>query len=135
MRTRSVDRGRWPLFLDRAEGFLATARDALAQDRRQAAASSAIHAAIAAGDAVTVFHVGRRSASDRHEDAVDLLRSLDLPEAGFRTRVAQFGRLLSLKAKVEYADAEVTRREAADAVRTAERLVGWAREHLPKARP
>lgn len=87
----------------------------------------------AATDAVAVFHTGTRSVSDRHGDAVDLLRSLGLPDPAFRTRVARFGRLLSLKTRAEYADAIVTPREAGEAVRTAARIVTWAREHLPAA--
>jgi HEPN domain-containing protein len=131
MRTRPVDRARYPLFLARAEEFLATAQTSLAQGRRQAAAANAVHAAIAAMDAVSVFHAGMRSASERHEEAVDLLTSLGLPDADFRTRTRQFGRLLRLKTKAEYADTWITAREAGDAVRTAERLLAWVRSHLP----
>lgn len=58
MRTRSVERARYGVFLDRATDFLESARDCLSRGHHQAAASNAVHAAIAAVDAVTVFHVG-----------------------------------------------------------------------------
>jgi len=83
-------------------------------------------------DAVTVFHVGKRSASERHEDAIDLVRTLGLTDPTFAKRLTQFGRLLGLKTKAEYADAVVTRHEAEGAVQSAERIVAWARGHLPR---
>lgn len=134
MRSRSVDRARYGLFLNRAEEFLSAAQESLARGHRHAAASNAVHAAIAAMDAVLVHHAGKRSASGRHEDALDLLDSLGLPDAEFRSRVRQFGRLLSLKTRAEYADAILTSTEATDAVRTADRIVAWARDHLPRRR-
>ena len=129
-----MDRAHYRLFLERAEEFLSAAQTSLAQGHRHAAAANAVHAAIAAMDSVSVFHAGRRSTSDRHEDAVDLLSSLELPDADVRPRVRQFGRLLGLKTKAEYAEASVTVRDAEDAVRTAERIVVWARAHLPTSR-
>lgn len=131
MTTREVDRTRYPLFLERTEEFLAAAHTSLARGHLQAATSSAVHAAIAAMDAVTVFHAGKRSASDRHDDAVHLVRSLGLPDATLSKTLVQLGRLLGMKIRAEYANARIKRAEAEDAVRTAERIVTWARGHLP----
>ncbi len=132
MRARAVDRARYPRFLERAQEFLSAAQGSFARGHFQAATANAAHAAIAAMDAVTVFHVGKRSASERHEDAVDLLGTLGLADPTFAKRLTQFGRLLGLKTKAEYADAVVTRREAEDAVQSAERIVAWAPGHLPR---
>ena len=133
MRTASVDRDRYGVFLDRAVEFLASAQDGLSRRRHQAAASGAVHAAIAAADAVTVYHAGRRSAPQRHEDAVHLLGTLGLPRAEVEPRERQLMRILGLKTKAEYTDNPVTAREAEEAVRTAERLVAWARTQLPRS--
>ena len=82
MRTRSVERTRCGVFLNRAVEFLDAARDCLSRGHHQATVSNAVHAAIAAVDTVTVFHVGKRSVPQRHEDAVHLLGMLGLPESG-----------------------------------------------------
>ena len=131
MRTASVDRARWATFLDRAEEFLESAQGSLSRGHHQAAASNAVHAAIAAVDAVTVFHLGKRSAPQRHEDAVLLLGTVELPRSELEPPVRQLRRLLGLKAKAEYTDETVGPREAEDAVRAAERTVAWARSRLP----
>jgi len=132
MRTPSVGRNRYGIFLDRAAEFLASAQESLSRRHHQAAASNAAHAAIAAVDAVTVFHAGRRSAPQRHEDAVHLLGTLGLPRSEIEPRARQLMRILGLKTKAEYTDDLVTAREAEDAVRTAERIVAWARDQLPR---
>ena len=131
MKARGVDRARYPLFLQRAEEFLDAAHGSFARGHLHAATSNAVHAAIAAMDAVTVFHAGKRSASDRHEEAVDLVKSLGLADPELSKRLVQLGRLLGMKNRAEYADTRIKRGEAEDAVRTAERIVTWARGHLP----
>lgn len=120
------------MFMDRATEFLASAQEGLSRGRHQAAASNAVHAAIAAVDSVTVFHAGKRSAPQRHEDAVHLLGTLGLPESDVEPRARQLRRLLGLKTKAEYTDETVSGLEAREAVRTAERMVAWARAHLPR---
>lgn len=55
MRTPSVKRSRYGVFLNRATEFLDSAQEGLSHGHHQVAASNAVHAAIAAVDAVTVF--------------------------------------------------------------------------------
>ena len=62
-------------YLGKAEGFLASAKDDLIQGRMIAATSSAVHAAISAGDAVTAVRTGKRSAGDEHSQSLELLRA------------------------------------------------------------
>ncbi len=131
MRASSVDRARYRMFLDRAAEFLASAQEGLARGRRQAATSNAVHAGIAAVDAVTVFHLGMRSAPQRHEDAVQVLGRLDLPRSALETRARQLRRLLALKTKSEHTDELASAREAEESVRAAQRIVEWARSVLP----
>lgn len=107
MKARGVDRESYPLFLDRAEEFLAAAHGSFARGHFQAATSNAVHAAIAAMDAITVFHAGKRSASDRHEEVLVLVRSLRLPDHDLSKRLVQLGRLLGMKTRAEYADARI----------------------------
>lgn len=130
MRTRSVEKTWYLVFLDRAVEFLDAARDCLSRGHHQAAVSNAVHAAIAAVDAVTVFHVGKRSVPQRHEDAVHLLGMLDLPESELEPRARQLRWLLGLKTKAEYTDDLVTAHEAGGSVQDAERLVAWAKKQV-----
>ncbi len=132
MRTPSVDRNRYGIFLDRAGEFLASAEDALSRHHHQAAASNAVHAAIAAVDAVAVHRIGRRSAPQRHEDAVHLLYTLGLARDQVEPRARQLMRILGLKTKAEYTDERVSGRDAEDVVRAAGRIVAWARTELPR---
>ena len=130
MRTRSVEKTRYGAFSDRAVEFLDAARDCLSRGHHQAAVSNAVHAAIAAVDAVTVFHAGKRSVPQRHEDAVHLLGMLGLPESEVEPRARQLRRLLGLKTKAEYTDDLVTADEAKGSVQDAERLVAWAKKQV-----
>ena len=130
MRSRSVERTRYGVFLDRATEFLDAAQDCRSRGHHQAAVSNAVHAAIAAVDAVTVFHVGKRGVPQRHEDAVHLLGMLGLPESEVEPRARQLRRLLGLKTKAEYTDDLVTADEAKGSVQDAERLVTWAKKQV-----
>ena len=127
-----MDRNRYGIFLERADEFLASAKDGLSRRHHQATASNAVHAAIAAVDALAVYRIGKRSAAQRHEDAVHLLFTLGLPREEVEPRARQLTRILGLKTKAEYTDAHVSGREAEDAVRAAGRMVEWARSQLPR---
>lgn len=81
-----MDRTPNPLFLTGVEEFLAAAPACLAQGHLQAAAANAIHMAVAATDVESVLPAGERSASEQHEDAVDLLTALGLPDAAREPR-------------------------------------------------
>jgi len=43
---------------------------------------NSVHCAISACDAVVVFHLGLRSVSAQHRDAIELLGSIPAPEVG-----------------------------------------------------
>ena len=77
-------------YLAKAEEFLRSALDNANSRRWNAAALSAIHAGIAAADAVLVFERGLRSASQRHEDVLDLLAGKPVPDQ-IRSRIPQSG--------------------------------------------
>lgn len=74
MRTRSLERIRYRDYRNRAEEFRRAMRDEADFERFNAAALLGIHALVSLTDALTVLVVGRRSASERHADAVTLLR-------------------------------------------------------------
>src|SRR3990172_13223796 len=68
-------------YLGAAHEFQAAAEASAAAGRWRAAGLDAIHAAIAAADAVCVFEVGERSSSSSHDDASGLLARSGAPGA------------------------------------------------------
>jgi hypothetical protein len=123
-RTRAVNATQVRSYLDKAEEYLAAAASELEADRRIAATSLAIHAAINAADAVTGSRIGRRAAGQDHTQVRPLLRDAGKDGAELDKDLA---RLLPLKAKAEYEPDDVPRAAAKRAVERAARCVAVAR--------
>lgn len=111
--------------------FLEQAEAALAKEAYDAALLNAIHAAIAAADAVCVAHSGRRSADPDHQRAGDLLLEVMGKEA--RPQVGHLRTLLGKKNLVEYESRRASAKEAREGVKKATRFVAWAEETVKKA--
>lgn len=89
-------------------------------DAPDVVATCAIHAAIAAADAITCRALGERSSDGNHAAAVDLLRRVD-------TRLATaLKRALDRKTQAAYESVDVSAADAAACVR-------WARQLLAAA--
>lgn len=110
--------------LEAALEFQAAAEVSASASRWRAAGLNAIHAAIAAADAVCVFELRERSTSSSHEDASDLLRRSGAP--GAREKAGQLSAVLDLKSKVEYESRPVSAEEARTLLKRSRRLVEWA---------
>ncbi len=117
-------------YLTKAEEFLRSALDNVASRRWNAAALSAIHAAIAAADAVLVFEQGIRSVSQHHEDVLDLLAGSGADRS---SALAHLRRILARKNVVEYESRLFSQREAEEIVQHAERFLTWARTRVRPA--
>jgi HEPN domain-containing protein len=130
IRSRREERTTHANYLAKAEEFLRSALDNIASRRWNAAALSAIHAGIAAADAVLVFERGVRSVSQRHEDVVDLLSG---PGADRSTALAHLRRMLTRKNAVEYESRLFSQQEAEEIVQHAERFLSWTRSRVRPA--
>lgn len=119
-------------YLAKAEEFLRSALENVAGRRWNAAALSAIHAGIAAADAVLVFERGIRSVSQRHQDVLDLLVGSGSDRS---SALAHLRRILARKNAVEYESRLFTPREAEEVVQRAERFLAWARTRVRPAAP
>jgi hypothetical protein len=105
-----------------AEAFLDTAEMAKDADVK---ATNAIHAAIAAADAICCFALRERSADADHSAAIALLRTVD---AQLGTALA---RLLARKQQAAYESRDISDSDAATCIRQATSLVEAARtRHL-----
>jgi hypothetical protein len=93
-------------------------------DAPDVVATNAIHAAIAAADAITCYALGERSSDGNHAAAVDLLRRVD-------SRLAtMLKRALDRKTQAGYASADISRADAASCVRWAQQLLAAAEARL-----
>lgn len=101
-----------------AEAFLETAEIATDSD---VIATNAIHAAIAAADAICCFATRERSADGNHSAAIDLLRTVDAQLA------ATLSRLLARKQQAAYESRDISARDAAICIRQATTVVEAAR--------
>lgn len=89
-------------------------------DAPDVVATCAIHAAIAAADAITCHALGERSSDGNHVSAVDLLRKVDTSLA------TALKRALDRKTQAGYESVDVSAAEATSCVR-------WARQLLAAA--
>ena len=105
-----------------AEDFLETATDALTlhPDRRNVAISNAVLAGIAAADAICGRVLGEAAKGDAHDEATRLLATTG-PAA--QAQVNDLRRLLALKTNSQYSPLILTDSAAADAIRSAGRLI------------
>jgi hypothetical protein len=101
-----------------AEAFLDTADVAKDADVKT---TNAIHAAIAAADAICCFALRERSGDANHAAAINLLRTVD-PQLA-----ATLARLLSRKQQAAYESRDITGKAAATCMRQATSIVEAAR--------
>jgi len=121
MRTRPVDKTKYVDYMRRAA-------ECLSAMRRSLEASESI----AGADALSVYFKGLRHAGDRHEDAVILLSQIKPEDDDFQKNAQRLGRLLGMKYGAEYSEKLVTRSQAEEAARDAERFLSFVKEKLPK---
>jgi len=118
-------------YLKRAEECYHAAGHSFAEQEWNAATINAIHASIAAVDALCVYYLGKRNASDSHNGAVALLKSLPLDTVGKATNATRLARIIGIKNMAEYEERLVYRTEAEKAMKDGERLLEYAKAKLP----
>jgi len=124
---RTVTRAQGANYLRKAEQHLAESLEALSADRWDTAALLAIHAAIAAADAVCVASAGVRSASQTHADQPRLVRQLLPDDEAARRAATQLEALIDRKNTVEYEARRCRPEDAQVSAKQAQRIVEWAR--------
>jgi HEPN domain-containing protein len=133
MRTKSVLKDSYKVFLKKSDEFLAAAKYSLSEGNVNAAAGCAAHAVISALDALTAFYLRRKHAGERHEDATHLLKEKGIAELDGRKKAAsQFRSVVGSKTLAEYEQREIFKGEAGEAVKVAERFLNWVKKNLPQ---
>jgi hypothetical protein len=93
-------------------------------DAPDVVATNAIHAAIAASDAITCFALTERSNDGNHSAAVDLLRQVD---SGLATTLK---RALDRKTQAAYESNDISGTDAANCVKWAKQILAGAEVRL-----
>lgn len=128
---QNVPKSEYKNYLNKAEEFYKTMQECFIGGRWTSAALEAIHAAISANDALTIFTKGVKCASSRHEDAVTLLQGLT-ELSGARANSNHLLRIIKKKNLVEYDSDSFTQKEAEEITQHAERFINWVKSILPK---
>ena len=129
-RTGSVSPTTAGNYLKKAVEFAAAMEASLQDERWNAAALAAVHAAISAGDAMLAAFVGIRSAEQDHREIVTLL-SDHLGEDG-KQAARHLQRVLASKNLVAYEERLMTRSEAEQMAERVRRLLTLVQRKLAK---
>jgi HEPN domain-containing protein len=120
----------WKNYLIKADQFLETARDAFENNNWNAVGLNAVHSAISANDAISVYYKKKRSISDKHSDAVGLLLEVMANSGEAKLYSKHLSWLISRKNLIEYESRLFFEKEAHESLKHAERFVFWAKKHL-----
>lgn len=119
----------WKDYLANADGYLDSARDLLVLDkggnRAKAAASAAVHAAIAFGDALTVARLNQTNTNDHAQ-----LPALVKRAAGSSTdesQITRLRRIVGKKNEADYGPRQWRREDVEELIQNVERFGNWIR--------
>jgi uncharacterized protein (UPF0332 family) len=126
--SRKVDQKLYVNYLTKAEQSLHTAELALSVDAFDAAVGNAIHSAINALDALTVYSIGKR-ATDDHSNVLSLVKPILGKD--YNDIEKQFGSLIELKNSVEYQPYFATAKDARLSISRARRILEKVKTKLP----
>ena len=130
IKTVSVERSLYRSFMEKSEQFISSAREMHEAGRFNVSASNSVHACISAADALCVWYLGKRSAGEKHADAVNLVKSAKNSEE-FTANAAKFSRVLSVKSLAEYDVRMAGKKDSESALINAEKFVEFVRRSLP----
>lgn len=132
IQTTAIPRKEYVEYLGKAKEFGTTMTMALQDKEWDTVLLLGVHASLSVTDALLVFHVGKRSSSKAHQDAVPLLIQSLSRQEGIHQNANRLSQILNEKHKVEYEPKRFTEREAFDFAKKVERYLDWARAQLPK---
>jgi hypothetical protein len=128
-RVERLEKERFLFFRERAVGLAQTMEESWLKAERHGALLSAIHSAISAADALTIFYLGERSRGQDHHELVSLLGRLPLDNASEYAQRASS--ILSKKTAAEYGSGGLTLRETERVLTQTRRFLKWALASLP----
>ena len=130
-KTRAVDRQAYKNYLAKADEHREAMQACYERGLWNAAVVNAIHCAISASDALTVFYIGFRNAGERHTDVLGLMQKTGIDQRELSPKLSQLSSLLSIKNLAEYEERLMGREDAEAARKSCERFHSWVRAKLP----
>lgn len=131
-KTRDVEKSLYANYLKRAEECLHAAKTSFEVQEWNSATISAIHAVIAASDAMCIYFLGKRNASENHNEAAALFKTIKPDDEEINTNVNRIAKILGIKNMAEYEERLVFRSEAEKALRGCERFLEYVKSRLSK---
>ena len=131
-KTRDVEKSLYTNYLKRAEECYHAAKNSFETQEWNAATISAIHACIAASDAMCIYFLGKRNVSENHNEAVAIFKAIKADDEATNTNANRLSRILSIKNMAEYEDRLVFRAEAKKVLNDCERFLEYVKTKLPK---
>ncbi|MFH1352382.1 MAG: HEPN domain-containing protein [bacterium] len=132
IKNTEVNRNKYKIYLKKASEFYQSMVQAEESKSWNAVGLNSVHCAISACDAVVVFHLGMRSVSGQHRDAVELLNGILIKDANKKSGL--LNRILAKKNIVEYEDRDFQEKEAKELIKLTIRFFNWVKEILPDGR-
>lgn len=129
---RSLPKTKYTNFVRKSEQFLRSSESAAERGDWDAAVSHAVHAGISMADALTVFYLGQRSASQDHGNILRLLDSIRLERGELDRNKRHLSKMLALKNRAEYEDRMLRESDAIHALEDCRRFCDWARRRHPE---
>jgi len=102
------------------------------------AVSNAVHAVIAANDALCLFRIGERSPGQSHAEAANVLKRAcqgTTLERQMGQRVRQLTDVLQQKTLAQYYGKPIDPETARRVMKQAERFIRWVEDSLPQDEP
>lgn len=130
VRTRSVDRSAYRSYLKKADELYRSMQENYDKGRWNASVVNAVHCAISCCDAMTSFYLGFRHAGERHLDALELLRKIDIDAVELENKAKHFTTLISVKTVAEYEERLMDADDAERAKKACERFYSWVDEKI-----
>lgn len=131
-KTRDVEKSLYTNYLKRAEECFHAAKNSFVAQEWNASTINAIHAVIAASDAMCIYFLGKRNASESHNEAAALFKIIRADDEEINTNVNRIARILSIKSMAEYEERLVFRAEAEKVFKDCERFLDYVKTKLPK---
>jgi uncharacterized protein (UPF0332 family) len=129
-KTRDVSKTFYRNYLQKAEECLHGARNSFSLQEWNSSTISAIHVCISGCDAMCVYFLGKRNASDNHNDAVTLFKSIKNDDS-INTNANRISNVLRIKNMAEYEERLVYKSEAEKILKDCERFLEFVKKTLP----
>lgn len=131
-KTRDVEKSLYTNYLKRAKECYHATKNSFEAQEWNAATINAIHACIAASDAMCIYFLGKRNASESHNDAAALFKTIKADDEEINTNANRISRILGIKNMAEYEDRLVFRTETEKVLKDCERFLEYVKTKLPK---